>query len=591
MRIFVFLAIIILGSAVAGGVILSQEVPKWKLQTTEILAEAREAHFDSSRWNQVFEKAEDLPDVFPVSLTKEIFFEAKNIFIQLDKINLTISRIWNNEINTKLITEVFNSLHKIDHSLLKIEKKLSYIPGFLLTEKQRQEKAKVIFKIQKIRKRLADYRKLERIFNDFVKDKRRLLILLQNQNEPRSTGGFVGSFVTVDFSPEKIIWKFNDIYALDRKVPPHVQIPAPEFFHGLSQKISLRDANFWPHFPASAQKYRTFFAESEEKPPHTIIAINLNVIREILKIVGPVDFHQWGLTLDEYNFDMGLSFLVESKISGRFAVKKPVLDFAKALFAIEKWEQVSIDHLLSFNMSEFLDQKNILAYSKDRSLQKLFQKWDIDGEMKMNKEADNFLYFDFISIGANKSDKFLWTKLWHDSEIHQDGKVINTLKITRNHALRPGEIQDLLRTKNWSPNIRSLLTDDLVWKLGAGQNRTILRIFVPKDAKLIAQTNPSGEIREVISDDRKFKIFEVPMFVLPGERLKISFKYETELDRGSHDWRPYFLQVVGTPGRNQTSFLKTISTEVEGRFTAETHTLGRPQKLIDNDYRAVIEFD
>jgi len=80
------------------------------------------------------------------------------------------------------------------------------------------------------------------------------------------------------------------------------------------------------------------------------------------------------------------------------------------------------------------------------------------------------------------------------------------------------------------------------------------------------------------------------MYAVPGDRLKIHLEYETKVNRGSHEWRPYFLQLVGTPGRSRTSFMETISTEEGGRFSAETYTIGRPQDLIDSDFRAVVEF-
>jgi hypothetical protein len=80
------------------------------------------------------------------------------------------------------------------------------------------------------------------------------------------------------------------------------------------------------------------------------------------------------------------------------------------------------------------------------------------------------------------------------------------------------------------------------------------------------------------------------MFVNAGEKLTIKIQYRTGLSRGSANWRPYFLQLVGTPGREKTTFLETISTEKGGSFKAESQNLGRPEALVDQDYRAVVEF-
>ena len=87
-----------------------------------------------------------------------------------------------------------------------------------------------------------------------------------------------------------------------------------------------------------------------------------------------------------------------------------------------------------------------------------------------------------------------------------------------------------------------------------------------------------------------FQVLEIPMYVLPGEKLNISLEYETKIEQGSHNWRPYFLQMVGTPARQKTSFLSTITTKNNGKFSAETYNIGKPVNLIDQDFRAVIKF-
>ena len=224
-------------------------------------------------------------------------------------------------------------------------------------------------------------------------------------------------------------------------------------------------------------------------------------------------------------------------------------------------------------------------------MQRLFEKWKLDGSVAQKNKANNFLHFDFLSIGANKSEKFMWTKIKHNSEISKEGTVINNMKITRNHALRENEINELLGTNLWSENVRALLDEELLWTLGAGQNRTMIRVNVPRNAELISQENPSGDITESISNNNEFKIFNIPSYVLPGEKIDIKFSYKTKINDGSHNWRPYYLQMSGTPAREKTSFLSSISTKESGNFSAETYNIGRPVDLINQEFRAVINFN
>lgn len=580
---------------------VQDSIPQWKNDTISVIKSFNDEVYsfknldlDDEKWQIVNKQLNKLPNFYPFSNLKVSILETPKIFEtinQLKSLNFPINLTDNSEIKTAEFFKIFDSITQVDKSLATIEDKIRGIWDWMIPEKYREIRNEKLEQLGEIRKKIKEIKNFENIFRNFAKNEERVLIILQNENEPRSSGGFMGSFFIVDFSPEKIKWKFHDIYSIDRQIPARIQIPAPEFFHGLAKTISLRDANIYPDFPTSAAKIREFMAYAGEKSPDTIITMNMSLIREILKITGPIKLDRWGLVLDQYNFDLGLSFLVESKVAGRYDVKSPVMVFAQELLkSLQGSLRKNFAGFKEFDYKSFIAGKNILANSQNTQLQKLFTEWDLDGLVAQKREANNFLQFDFVSVGANKSEKFMWTKLIHNSEIGADGKVKNTLKIIRNDSLKKNEIHELLDTNLWSDNIRELLNKDILWKLGAGQNRTILRVSVPNSAKLLSQKNPSGNILQKESEAGDFQVFEIPMYVVPGEKLEISLEYETKIKKGSHNWRPYYLQLVGTPARQKTSFLETISTKDGGKFSAETYNIGRPVNLIDQDFRAVIKF-
>lgn len=588
MRILIII-FLVLGTYAGSDFLLNKKIPKWKTQLFEIMEEAKEISPE-----KIAELArlsnEKFPNVFPFSCIQSIFSEASLIFQEIEKmkkINFVFSE---KNVEISCLFSFFENLKNIEKSLINIEKNISRIPNFLLDENQKIKKNQVLERVYFAQEIVEDCLKFEKIVRGFSEKNERVLILLQNQNEPRSTGGFVGSFVLLDFEKDRLFWKFSDIYGFDRRVLLKDQFEAPLFFHNLSQKISLRDANFWPDFSVSAQKYQHFFESIGEKSPQIVLAINLNSIAEVLKITGPVMIDRWQFELNESNFDLILQFLVESKITGRFEVKKPVQIFAEGLFSKIKEANINFNSLSSFDWKLFLKQKNLLAFSDNKTLQKLFEKWRIDGKLRAKKGVDNFLYFDFLSVGANKSEKFMWSKFWHDSLIMKDGIVRNTLSLRRTHSLRSGEIESLLGWQLLPQNVKDLMNEELLWKLGMGENRMVLRVYVPLDAKLVSYENLGGKITQAISENKEFKIFEIPMNVLPGESLETNLSYETKINRGSQNWRPYFLQVGGTSGINQSSFMETISTEQAGKFSAETLNIGKPVPLVDLDFRALVEF-
>lgn len=585
-KVFVFTLFLLL---IIGGIGISIKVPTWKTATQNLLQQAKNAGMDQKAWAEVVQTSQDLPQVYPFTNIQSITSHAKESVDILHSLQKDIPPFEPEvPLETASIDQIFVKLETLEDHFKKIKQNVQRLPSIGLSTSEKEQLRTLKQKLAQGQLAFNQMSIVRKVFEDFKKDNKRILILLQNQNEPRSTGGFVGSVLLVDFTETNITWKFSDIYALDRQIPQDTLDPSPEFFQELSPTLSLRDANLFPDFPTSAQIYQRFFDDIPEKTPDTIIAINLNILREILRITGPIQLDKWNITANEQNFDMVLSFLVEAKVSGRFNVKDPVILFAQKLFDPTLWKDTDLSTLEILDPEAFLTQKNILAYSKTKKLQKLFERWDIAGRVQPHPEADNFLQFDFISVGANKSEKFMWTKLWHDSKVLQSGKVLNTLEIQRRHNIQNGELDTLLGANTWFENIRDLLTDDIRWKLGEGQNRTVLRVSVPTNARLITQFNPSGAITESFSKDGKRKYFEVPLYISRGEKNTVTLTYETTLRRGSHNWRPYVLQLIGTPGRAQTTFLQTISSH--GQFTAETLNIGRPVDLVDQDFRAVIDF-
>ncbi len=587
------LVLLIIG---AGGLLFSlslgrEKLPLLQANIFEVVEQAKEAGFDAKKWEDVRTEAEALPRIFPISNVRNALLEAESLIQEVHEILETFPQKLSVPLRVNAVQEIFSSLDSVDQHLKNIQNDLTFLPAFLLSEEQKKELENMKQKIETLRAMLSNAQKIEEILESFAKNKERVLVLLENQNEPRSTGGFVGSLLVVDFTEEKIEWRFEDIYALDRLVPGEVQEVAPDFFHDLSKTISLRDANFWPDFPTSSRKYQKFFESVKEKIPTTILALDLHVVEEALKLTGPVSIARWGTELNDKNFDLVLQFLVEGKVTGRFGTKEPVMEFASALFDPEHVKNAG-SNAAQFDLSALQKGKHILAWSEHNEWQQLFEQWNVAGRVERNEDSDNFLYFDFVSIGANKSEKFVWTKISHNSKILKNGRVANRLEIVRSHALKLGEMEELLQLKNLPLNVQDLLNTELKWKLGEGQNRTVLRIFVPREARLRMSGSPSGPVREEISDDKKFKIFEVPLFILPGEKLTTWLEYETPLDRGNAVQQPYFLQVIGTPGRDEkTTFLETISTDSSGNFRAETKNIGLPQELQDADFRAVAEFE
>ncbi len=581
-------------AGVAGNYYVQDQIPELKASIFDLMEEAQNAGVNTDKWEEVSVMAKDEIPPFPG------LFRIRNAFGEVPKILHSVEALQSEFLNTEVFPETipmeqiersFSYLKQIDTSLKNIEEAIDMIPNWIVTEDIRVQKVEGEAKLSIVRRSLESVIELESVISRWADQEERLIVILQNPNEPRSTGGFMGSLLVVDFSHENISWKFQDIYAIDRLIPAEKLVLTPDWFQGLSRTLSLRDANFWPDFPTSAGEIRNMFVLAGEQSPETVIAITPEWVRVWLDLIGGTRMSKWNMDFTPENFDLVLQFLVESKIEGRWGTKKPVMRLAEQMIAPYSVARITPEKVAAIDWKSLCAEKHILAHSQDKKLQKTFEQWGIAGHLEKKEDTDNFLAFDFISIGANKSEKFVWTRLEHNSLIAADGTVENTLKITRTHALRSGEILQQLGEKKWSQNIRELLTSDILWKLGAGENRTMLRVWVPFNSEFISGRSPSGTVRAVPRAEEDFTMLEIPMNVLPGESVVAEVKYKTHISRGSQNWRPYNLQIVGTPARKQTKLIATISTLDNGRFTAETENVGAPISLLDDNIRSVVEWE
>lgn len=130
-----------------------------------------------------------------------------------------------------------------------------------------------------------------------------LIVLFQNSQELRATGGFAGSYALIQLSEGRLIkLEIFDIYQPDGQFTGFVAAPA-----GVAEYLSsgnglrLPDANWWPDFPVSAQKVLAFFALGKTDTIDGVIALNLDLVKELLIITGPLYLPDYQTTITTEN--------------------------------------------------------------------------------------------------------------------------------------------------------------------------------------------------------------------------------------------------------------------------------------------------
>ncbi len=130
------------------------------------------------------------------------------------------------------------------------------------------------------------------------KMRKHYLILFQNDNELRPTGGFLTAYALVYVEDGKVTPdKSDDIYELDKRLLNKQPIPeALGRYLTTEKKWNLRDMNISPDFKTSMDTFYKNYTSIRGEPQNIdgIIAIDTEFVTHLLTVLGPVEVPGYG---------------------------------------------------------------------------------------------------------------------------------------------------------------------------------------------------------------------------------------------------------------------------------------------------------
>ncbi len=380
------------------------------------------------------------------------------------------------------------------------------------------------------------------------------LVLFQNNDELRPTGGFIGSYALIDINDGQITkLETHDSYELDGSYTAIIEPPAE--FKEFTNNWRFRDSNYWPDFPLSAQKARWFLQKQGGPTADTVIAINQGLLEDLLEITGPVQVGRFGELTSE-NYRLLLSYVIESKAFGPEDPKHILKVFVPAFQeAILKEEYIGP---VSSKLFKAIQQKHIMVYSSDEDVQALFDALAISGRSHQPAEKEDFLSVINISTGGTKTDRYINENIIHETHINSLGEVINQVTVKKTHQWNEDLYAQWLETLNEYGF--SDINQETIYILGRGRNRSNIRIYVPKDVRLIDASNEEIELR--YDADLKKHYFYTTMEINPGESDKFWIKYKMPFRLDLEDPADtYKLIIEKQPGSKGSIFTKTVTSD------------------------------
>lgn len=459
----------------------------------------------------------------PLSQLIEVATQSKKAYAQGEKISLL-----------DLMAQSKESLREVQRLLALAQEELIVVSIGDIPKDKQEKFLQVKDGLPALLGILSGFEKNERIIEELLggNGPRTYLFLLQNNHEMRATGGFIGTYALVDINQGVIRRFFVDgIFNPDGQLKENIIPPKP--IQKISAGWSLHDSNWFPDFPASAEKAISFYEKTGGPTVDGVITLTPTVMQKLLAVIGPISMPQYGLTVDADNFIPVLQEQVEVKYDKELNQPKKILaDLTRLL--IEKAFALQ-DRATTGRIAEALvsglNEKHMLLYVRQPDFERLIDEVGWSG--RILETSKDYLAVIHSNINGYKTDGVIDERIMHEAKIGDDGSIVDTVTVTRTH--RGGDTPydwwnkvnaDYVRI--YVPKGSLLLTSEgTTWEFPAPP-LDYARLGFKKDADV--DREESAEVVDQktgvrISEDAGKTVFGAWAYVSPKESVTLRFQY------------------------------------------------------------------
>lgn len=394
------------------------------------------------------------------------------------------------------------------------------------------------------------------------------LVLLQNNNELRPTGGFIGSYAKVNFEGGKLKkLDVQDVYAIDGQLKFHVE-PPKEIKQDLDQKDwFLRDSNWEPDFPTSAKQAEWFFNKETGEQVSGVIALDVSALEKLLQVVGPLDLPDYKEKISSDNlFSSAITHAEVSFFPGSQAKKNFLTSISNALFnKLFFVPQNNWPGIVSA-LGSALEEKHLSIFFDDPKLFSYLISQNWTAMLPRAKNVPKGEYVDFLApveanLGANKVNYYLKRSYKLETVIGKEGEIKNRLRINYTNTSPSG-----------------------TWPAGKYKNR--FRIYLPFGTKLTRALWGEKDITSFFESfvDYGRSGFSALLELSPKEQKILILNYEapTRLTF-EKDQVIYKLDVVKQAGTLKDPFEWSLTYPINYKLVSDSDKLAPQELTISTD--------
>ena len=263
-------------------------------------------------------------------------------------------------------------------------------------------------------------------------EKKTYLLLFQNNNEVRPTGGFLGTYGILEFENGTLrINRIETVYNLDGQLKEKIAAPGP-LQRQVTTHWGMRDSNWFVDFPTASLKILDFLEKESGIVADGIFIFTPDLFERLLAVTGEVGMSEYGVTLNAGNFRDTVQYFTSIAYDRVLNQPKQFLaDFAPQLLnrlqslAPQDWLRVSTV------LREGIQQKHLMMFSLDPALQEQISSYGATGGIERT-EGDYLAIYN-SNVGGGKTDIDIRTEVRKDVTVLSDRTAIIHLDITRTH--------------------------------------------------------------------------------------------------------------------------------------------------------------
>lgn len=384
------------------------------------------------------------------------------------------------------------------------------------------------------------------------------LLLVQNEDELRPTGGFITAAGTLLIRDGRISnLNFENSGDLDDWTKPYPAAPWQLSEYMNSPVLIFRDSNWFTDYPTAALYAENLYSYISDHSVDGVIAFDQQMLVDVLRVIGPIELEDVPYPINSGNV---IAFMRSSKTptaedlaspgwNNKIFLNKISRALISKLFNGEvQWED------LSGLLVKVLNERHLLLQLDSPQMTSFLALHHWDGAVR-STEGDFLMVVD-TNVGFNKTNAVVESSLFYDVDLTQPSSPTGSLTVAhKNNAVGVSSCKHWDKTR--AKGEEQYPIEDCYWNY--------IRIYKPEGTRLLDATPQSVPARWMIlnqSPQREIDLLDeeingVQAFgtvqVIPGgQSLSINFQFALPVDvikeQPGSDQLTYRLTIQKQPG-------------------------------------------